>query len=314
MDRTLLIIVVIIAVIAVIWYLRQQNAKAAEQRKVDEFRRVRSAADAQDRAAVSATAAGAAAETARPVRPGLLQEAADTATGREYEKAAGELEEMTADLARAREDADRAAARLAARADEALVAVQAAAKAHGGAVPGDGTHECPPAYPIKGNMPSMRYHLPGQPSYARTIAEVCFQNAAAAEAAGFTEAGDETGMRGGPAAVVESEIIDIEMRDRGGVVRDEVAAETVVVRNGGKEERVDVVAEAIAAADAGSGPPGAIRGDGSRDCPPSYPVKGHQSTMIFHEPGTATYGHTIPTYCFSSVEAAAAAGYREAFR
>jgi hypothetical protein len=312
--RELLIIVVIIAVIAIIWYLRQQNAQAAEQRKVEEFRRLRSAADAQDRVSVSANAAGASAETARQARPGILQEAADTAAGREYERATGELEEMSADLAMARQDADRAAERLAARADEALVAVQAAAEAHGGAVPGDGTHECPFAYPVKGNMPSMRYHLPGQPSYARTIAEVCFQNAAAAEAAGFTEAGDEAGMRGRQGVVVETEIIDVEVQDRAGVVRDEVAAETVVVRDGGIEERIDVVAEAIAAADAGSGPPGAIRGDGSRDCPPNYPVKGHQSTMIYHEPGTATYGHTIPTYCFSSAEAAVAAGYREALR
>ncbi len=176
---------------------------------------------------------------------------------------------MTAELERAMQDADRDAQRLTDRADEAIASIQAAAAAHGGAVPGDGTHDCPPTYPVKGNMPTMRYHLPAQPSYGRTIPEVCFQNAAAAEAAGFTESGDETGMRG----------------------------------------RGVIVEEAIAAADAGGLPPGAVRGDGSRDCPSAYPIKGNQSSMIFHEPGSPTYQSTIPELCFSSVESARAAGY-----
>ncbi len=54
-----------------------------------------------------------------------------------------------------------------------------------GSVPGNGTRECPEGFPVKGNADSMIYHEPGQPSYAATIAEVCFASAAAAEAAGF---------------------------------------------------------------------------------------------------------------------------------
>jgi hypothetical protein len=69
-----------------------------------------------------------------------------------------------------------------------------------------------------------------------------------------------------------------------------------------------VVAEAIAASDAGGVPPGAVRGDGSRDCPRAYPIKGNQSSMLFHEPGSPTYQSTIPEFCFSSVESAQAAG------
>lgn len=44
----------------------------------------------------------------------------------------------------------------------------------GGWVQGDGSRECPDNFPIKGNGSSHIYHLPGQPSYAATIAERCF--------------------------------------------------------------------------------------------------------------------------------------------
>jgi hypothetical protein len=313
--RELLVVLVVIAVIAIIWYLRNESAKTAEQRKADEFRRLQAAASEADRASLTAAASAPAAPT-RAAGPGLaergaglFQEAADSATGRQYEKAADQMEEMTADLAAARRDAERAAEQLASRAAEALASIQAAAAAHGGAVPGDGTHDCPSDYPIKGNMPSMRYHTPGQPSYNRTIPEVCFQNGEAAEAAGFTESGDEAGMRGGAVAVEEvavEEVVPIaEVPGR----LEEVVAEAIEIRDREDGERVDIVAEAIAASDAGSVPPGAIRGDGSRDCPPAYPIKGNQSTMIYHEPGTPTYLSTIPELCFSSGDAARAAGY-----
>ncbi|MFN8591717.1 MAG: hypothetical protein U0031_09690 [Thermomicrobiales bacterium] len=54
-----------------------------------------------------------------------------------------------------------------------------------GAVAGDGTANCPEAYPIKGNASSHIYHEPGQSSYAVTIPEFCFASAAEAEAAGY---------------------------------------------------------------------------------------------------------------------------------
>jgi ribosomal protein S6 len=54
-----------------------------------------------------------------------------------------------------------------------------------GAVRGDGTGECPEAFPIKGNATSKLYHSPGSPSYKRTVPEFCFASTEAAEAAGF---------------------------------------------------------------------------------------------------------------------------------
>ncbi|MFT4037561.1 MAG: Re/Si-specific NAD(P)(+) transhydrogenase subunit alpha [Thermomicrobiales bacterium] len=54
-----------------------------------------------------------------------------------------------------------------------------------GAVPGDGTHDCPTGYPIKGNAQSLIYHEIDSGSYARTIPEFCFDTAEAAEAAGY---------------------------------------------------------------------------------------------------------------------------------
>jgi hypothetical protein len=54
-----------------------------------------------------------------------------------------------------------------------------------GAVPGDGTAICPPRYPVKGNLSSKIYHLPGQVGYPRTVPEFCFASAEAAETAGY---------------------------------------------------------------------------------------------------------------------------------
>jgi micrococcal nuclease len=45
--------------------------------------------------------------------------------------------------------------------------------------------ECPPGRPVKGNLPSGIYHLPGQPSYEATNPERCFASAEEAEKAGF---------------------------------------------------------------------------------------------------------------------------------
>jgi hypothetical protein len=43
----------------------------------------------------------------------------------------------------------------------------------------------PEGFPIKGNASSKLYHVPGSAFYNRTIAEVWFKTAEAAEAAGF---------------------------------------------------------------------------------------------------------------------------------
>jgi hypothetical protein len=44
---------------------------------------------------------------------------------------------------------------------------------------------CPEDFPIKGNLPSRIYHLPDQPTYERTIPEICFADEAAATLVGF---------------------------------------------------------------------------------------------------------------------------------
>ena len=57
--------------------------------------------------------------------------------------------------------------------------------AAGNWVEGDGSPNCPDEFPIKGNANSRIYHLPGEPSYERTIAELCFATEEDAAAAGY---------------------------------------------------------------------------------------------------------------------------------
>lgn len=197
--RELLILLIVVAAIAIIWYSWRERGRAAEHRRIVDSRRIALDATGADRASTAAVQAPheatAPAAAAGPTGKGegLFQDAAASAAGLRYQRAADQIEDMTASLADARRDAERAAERLANRAAEALATVQAAAAAHGGAVPGDGTDRCPRQYPVKGTMAAMRYHVPGEPSYSRTVPEVCFQSAAAAEAAGFSESGDEAG-------------------------------------------------------------------------------------------------------------------------
>lgn len=303
--KELLGVLAVIALIAIIVYLRRQSAKTAEQQKLDEFRQMQAKAAAADRAAVAASAPPASADVAPAAGRGLLQEAADRAAGLPHERATDQIETQTSELARAREEAERAAARLSDRAEQALAGVQAAA--HRGAVPGDGTHDCPPGYPIKGNMPSQRYHEPGQLSYGRTIPEVCFESVEAAAAAGFVPAHDDPDMRrgGSAGAVVAEEAVLIAERDDSGQIVDAAVAEAVVVGDGGGTEAV--AQETVFAMD--DVPPGAVRGDGSRDCPPTYPIKASARWRHYHMPGAAAYDGTTPDLCFSSVTAAEGAGF-----
>jgi large subunit ribosomal protein L17 len=55
----------------------------------------------------------------------------------------------------------------------------------GSHAPLDDPDEAPEGFPIKGNVDSMLYHVPDSPFYGRTVAEVWFATAEAAEAAGF---------------------------------------------------------------------------------------------------------------------------------
>ena len=53
------------------------------------------------------------------------------------------------------------------------------------AVRGTGGRDCPPGFPVKGNLPSRVFHTPGQQDYDRTSPEICFASEAAARDAGF---------------------------------------------------------------------------------------------------------------------------------
>jgi large subunit ribosomal protein L17 len=56
----------------------------------------------------------------------------------------------------------------------------------GSHAPLDDPDEAPAGFEVKGNADSMLYHLPDTPFYDRTVAEVWFASAEAAEAAGFS--------------------------------------------------------------------------------------------------------------------------------
>ncbi len=49
--------------------------------------------------------------------------------------------------------------------------------------------EAPDGFLVKGNRDSMKFHTPASPWYDKTVAEIYFRTASAAEEAGFTEAG-----------------------------------------------------------------------------------------------------------------------------
>jgi hypothetical protein len=51
-----------------------------------------------------------------------------------------------------------------------------------------------------------------------------------------------------------------------------------------------------------------------RACPTSHPVKAKLRSGIFHEPGGASYGRTIPDRCYQNATAAEADGLRRAER
>lgn len=60
----------------------------------------------------------------------------------------------------------------------------------GSHVPFEDADTAPEGFPIKGNEDSMKYHEPDGQWYAQTVAEVWFDSAESAEAAGFTKAGE----------------------------------------------------------------------------------------------------------------------------
>jgi hypothetical protein len=71
-----------------------------------------------------------------------------------------------------------------------------------------------------------------------------------------------------------------------------------------------VTPESPAPTEAAGVPEGAVRGDGTATCPPGFPVKGNTHSMIYHTAESRVYEQTIAELCFSTPEAAEAAGYR----
>jgi len=55
-----------------------------------------------------------------------------------------------------------------------------------------------------------------------------------------------------------------------------------------------------------------VRGDGSQDCPEDYPIKGSESSKIYHVPDGRSYDATEPEICFANQDVAIPAGYRAA--
>ena len=289
MRELFVVLVIIIAVIAMIWYLRSPRAQTAVKPKSDEFRGIQGNVSASDRAERAAAATLPAAAPSR---------ATDTVAGMTDEQATDHLAEPTAKLTQARHDAERTAVRLSGRGETAL-AIQTAAAAYGGALPADGTRECPPSYPIKGNAPSMRYHEPGSPTYMATIAEYCFSSVEAAEAAGFSSPRREK-TAALTRAQQDAERVAARFSNESEARQD---AERVAARFSNESEKALAIQTAAAAYG------GALPGDGTRECPSAYPIKGNATSMLYHEPGTPTYMATIAEYCFSSAEAARAAGF-----
>ncbi|MCC6313784.1 MAG: hypothetical protein IT337_07200 [Thermomicrobiales bacterium] len=175
---------------------------------------------------------------------------------------------------------------------------------------------CPDTYPIKGNAGSMIFHEPGSGSYNQTVPEVCFRDAAAAEAAGY---------RRSIAAIRADRAVGL------GAVADTIAtaippSETQeITQPMSSEAREEARAEAARNRQPASGgatpagrtratpvPQGAVAGDGSHDCPADHPIKGNASSRLFHKPGQLAYERTIPELCFAAAEDAENAGYRAA--
>ncbi len=97
-------------------------------------------------------------------------------------------------------EATQAAAKAAPVAEEAPVAeaaeteaaeTEAAEAKYAGSKPATADNVAPEGFEVKGNEDSMKYHVPGSRWYDATVAEVWFDSAESAAAAGFVPAGGE---------------------------------------------------------------------------------------------------------------------------
>jgi large subunit ribosomal protein L17 len=124
-------------------------------------------------------------DNAPMVKIELVEALADSPKAKAAAKKAAPAKKATAKKAAAKDEAkvDETPA------EDAKVQDVVAGKYEGSAAPLDGG-AAPEGYDIKGNEDSMKYHGTDSPWYDQTVAEVWFQTEEAAQAAGFTKAGE----------------------------------------------------------------------------------------------------------------------------
>lgn len=96
------------------------------------------------------------------------------------------------------------------------------------------------------------------------------------------------------------------------------ASETVAEAGQAAETEAETATETVVGQEPTSGSEpgpettgqGWVKGDGTRECPASFPIKGNANSMIYHQPGESSYDVTIPEICFATEDDAKAAGYR----
>jgi large subunit ribosomal protein L17 len=124
-------------------------------------------------------------DNAPMVKIELVEALADSPKAKAAAKKAAPAKKATAKKAAAKDEAKVDAA----PAEDAKVQDVVAGKYEGSAAPLDGG-AAPEGYDIKGNEDSMKYHGTDSPWYDQTVAEVWFKTEEAAQAAGFTKAGE----------------------------------------------------------------------------------------------------------------------------
>lgn len=186
-------------------------------------------------------------------------------------------------------------------------------------VPGDGGHEAPEGFPLKGNASSMIYHPRESSTYERTIAEYYFATPEDAEAAGYrlpkalqnngeltadagrsTAAGVATTTTGGDAQSNAAQTA---------ASQPAASAKTATGTQHGTRTAGQQNAAQTSARRERPAPKGALRAQGA-SCPDDYPIKGNANSRIYHLPAESSYEQTIPEFCFATEADAKAAGFR----
>jgi hypothetical protein len=157
-----------------------------------------------------------------------------------------------------------------------------------GAVSPKSSGECPKSHRVKGNQ-SMIYHGPDFPNYSQTIAELCFDCETNAEAAGFRRPENVDGKASDKGCISDFDAEEARLM--------EIAVRTA---NGKTASGKDLPKKSV---------PAYVSGEGEHTCPRSHPVKGNESSSMYHVPGGSYYKMTIPEFCFKTARDAADTGF-----